>query len=44
MFTGFPASCHADVSKNSPIYKSITTGQVQIASCAVILAEQVRKF
>lgn len=39
VFIGYPGSCHdAKVWKNSPIYQKITSGEVQLASGAIILA------
>ncbi|XP_036340628.1 putative nuclease HARBI1 [Rhagoletis pomonella] len=40
VFIGYPGSCHdANVWRNSPIYKGITSGEVELASGAVILAD-----
>nr|XP_036232709.1 protein ALP1-like isoform X5 [Bactrocera oleae] len=40
VFIGFPGSCHdANVWKNSPIYQQITSGEAQLATTAVILAD-----
>ncbi|XP_017466842.1 PREDICTED: uncharacterized protein LOC108359474 [Rhagoletis zephyria] len=40
VFIGYPGSCHdANVWKNSPIYKGITSGRVELAKDAIILAD-----
>ncbi|XP_049307318.1 uncharacterized protein LOC115065769 isoform X1 [Bactrocera dorsalis] len=40
VFIGYPGSCHdANVWKNSPIYKGITCGEIQLAKDAIILAD-----
>ncbi|XP_036345848.1 protein ALP1-like [Rhagoletis pomonella] len=40
IFIGYPGSCHdANVWKNSPIYQKISSGEVQLASGAIILAD-----
>lgn len=48
VFIGFPGSCHdANLWQSSPIYKSIVSGQVQLAENAIILGDSaypVSKF
>ncbi|XP_054088147.1 uncharacterized protein LOC128922257 isoform X2 [Zeugodacus cucurbitae] len=40
VFIGYPGSCHdANVWKNSPLYKGITSGQINLAKDAIILAD-----
>ncbi|XP_050339968.1 uncharacterized protein LOC126766145 [Bactrocera neohumeralis] len=40
VFIGYPGSCHdANVWKNSPLYKGITSGQIKLAKDAIILAD-----
>lgn len=40
VFIGYPGSCHdANVWKNSPIYRSILGGQVELAENAIILGD-----
>ncbi|XP_018786722.1 PREDICTED: putative nuclease HARBI1 [Bactrocera latifrons] len=40
VFIGYPGSCHdANVWKNSPIYKGITSGEIQLAKDAIILTD-----
>lgn len=41
VFIGYPGSCHdANVWKNSPIYRSILGGQVELAENPIILGVQ----